>query len=86
MVMPSWQADRYSRQRGPAPALLAHLLHTALARADKGELCSDEEAVCCHQHGDCEEEKQLGHLRPEAAGEVLLRGSSSSLIGGRSRD
>ena len=58
MVIPSWQAERYSSiasicrsdERRAALALVAHLSIRPLARAHQGELGRDEVAVEGHQH------------------------------------
>ena len=70
IVMPSWQAERYSsmrsiwreRERGAALALVAQLLDARLARAHEGELRGDEEAVEGDQDGHPDQEQQLGHV------------------------
>jgi hypothetical protein len=63
------------------------LLDASLGCAHQRKLGGDEEAVQTDEHGDAEQEQELGHLRPSAcearAGEpfvCLLRGGSSSLM------
>ena len=72
IVMPSWQADRYS-------SMCSICLRTSAAprrpsstscstrpwrRAHERELRGDEQAVQRDQNGDAEQEEQLGHRRP----------------------
>ncbi len=81
IVMPSWQADRYSSmrsscrpaRRAPLSALVLHLLELGVPRAHERELRRDEESVGQNEHADADEQQKLSH------GEYLLRGGSSSL-------
>ena len=95
IVMPSWQADRYSSMRSiclstsaaPRLPVVAQLLDASLRGAHERELRGDEESVQSDQNGDAEQEQELGHLRPVACQArawkpflCLLRGGSSSLM------
>ncbi len=70
------------RQRGPPQAFVAHHLQARPARAHECVLGDHEERVDGDQQGR-EDQLQPGHARPCGAWDLLLRGGSSSFIGGR---
>ena len=53
---------RLSDEAGRAIALVAELLHPPVGRADERELGGDEQGVQRNEHGDAEQEQDLGHL------------------------
>ena len=69
IVMPSWQADRYSSiwstclsaSAAPRTPVVAHLLEPGLTRAHEAELGRHEEAVGGDQNHHPEQEQEFCH-------------------------